>query len=215
MLKRAALILLFAILGPSAGAADAIDVWVSAGPTAGKASDVKLKALPAFRVRTVSELTKWAEWGPKLAVDVELTGLPSQKLDVEDPESVNALDGSISVLQGFGDTVKFKVYGQLGVSSRLSEDIVGVDRLPGYMSVGLYFHTESRAYWLKLGTGPDQRLSGRWAQCVHASGAARLTTVKNVTLSLEASVIRALDRGDGTPKRDWWSISPQVGWGSK
>ncbi len=193
--------------------ADAISVRFAAGVMAGKAADVDVRPLPAATIHVDSPLTS-LENGPRLNVDVALTGLPNESVQLESPGSVKAFDGSASIVQPLGSVLRFNLYGRLGGASRLAADTADRDRLPGYASIGLDFHTADGDHYLQIGGGPDQRLSGEWSPSIHVTGGVKVGERAGAKLWLVGSVIRALDLaayGYRTPSRDWWTIGVQVG----
>lgn len=193
--------------------ADGISIRFAAGVMAGKAADVDVRPLPAATIHVESPLTSLAN-GPRLNVDVALTGLPSESFSLESPESVKAFDGSAGIVQPLGSRLKFNLYARLGVASRLAADTANRDRLPGYASIGLDFHTADGDHYLQIGGGPDERLSGEWSPSVHVTGGVRVGERAGAKLWLVGSIIRALDLaayGYRTPTRDYWTVAAVVG----
>lgn len=202
--------------GPAPGyepKADAISVRFAAGVMAGKAADVDVRPLPAASIHVDSPLTSLSN-GPRLNVDVSLTGLPKDGVSLESPGSVKAFDGSAGLVQPLGSVLQFNLYARLGVASRLASDTADRDRLPGYASIGLDFHTANGDHYLQIGGGPDQRLSGSWSPSIHVTGGVKVGERAGAKLWLVGSIIRALDLaayGYPTPSRDWWTVGVQVG----
>lgn len=216
----------FETKGPNKGAVvdcPRTQLRLAGGALRGTSTAVEAELLPAFSIHVDSQLTRWREKGPRLLVDGRLDGLPGAE-PIFDPtstelfkvEAVKALDVSAGILQPLGDTLQFNAYARLGFATRLSGSTTDSERLPGYMELGLDFHTASGEHWLQLGFGPDQRLSGFWWQTFKANGAIQLASLlqERVRAWLQGWVIRGVASSTPSiyaPTRDWWSISVQVG----
>lgn len=187
---------------------------VRAGGLAGAATDVDAKVEPTFTIRTLSDLTR-SKNGPKVAFRLGLEALPGEDLTSIDGATVfKAFDGSGTVIQPLGEKLLFNLYARGGVASRLSTTREPVARLPGYFDFGVDLHTNDGDNYLQAGIGPDQRLSGEWAQAVHLEGAVKIGERSGVKAWIEVEVIRALNLaryGFRTPSRDWWAISVVAG----
>ena len=189
---------------------------IAAGVTAGVSTDVAAEPQPYIGIRVQSPLTS-LENGPDLEVRVALESLPESGdgVSLEDPGSVKAFSGAVGLSQPLGRTLRFRLYGDAGVASRLVSSAESADRLPGYFSVGLLFRTDDGDHWLKIGGGPDQRLSGDWATSIHAEGQVKIRDVGKAKVSASLSVIRALDLSRygfaRAPAKDWWAFSLVAG----
>lgn len=184
-----------------------------AGGGFGAATDVEATAEPTFLIRTYSQLTR-ARGGPWLQVQAALRALPDEDRAELETTVFKSLEASGTVVQPLGETLLFSLYGRVGAATRLATTREPSARLPGFLSIGLDFHTHDRDNYLQVGIGPDQRLSGDWAQTVTAEGAVKIRQVGEVKVWLEVQVIRALDLsryGVRPPSRDWWTAGVTVG----
>lgn len=93
---------------------------------------------------------------PKLVVLADLTALPGDQLDLQDPATFRALELSVGLAQPLGTSLLFRLYAEAGFATRLAGDTQPRDRTARWASAGLRFAGEHA--WLQVGVGPDQRL---------------------------------------------------------
>lgn len=155
-----------------------------------------------------------SERGPSLEVQADLTALPGEALNLSDPLTFNALEMHVGISQPLPLPLLFSVYAEGGFASRLATSSEPVTRLPGWASFGFLFRTADRDHSLRVGIGPDERLSGEWAAAVHISGQAKIGERAGVSLYLVGSLVRALDLsayGYTAPARDALRLGIAVG----
>lgn len=188
-------------------------VRATAGALTAVATDANASVQPLASLSVIAPLSK-SRKGPSLAVQADLTALPGETVDLSDPQTFKALELGIAVVQPLGGPLLFSVYAEGGFASRLAVESEPVTRLPGWFSAGLLFATADGSHYLRVGMGPDQRLSGEWSPAVHVSGRAKVGERAGVSLYLVGSAIRAIDvsaYGFTLPARDSLRIGVSVG----
>ena len=113
---------------------------------------------PLVQLAVEADTAKSAH-APKLVVLADLTALPGEQLDLQDPATYRALELSVGLAQPLGDSLRFRLYAEAGFASRLPGDTQPRDRTARWASLGLRFAGEHA--WLQVGLGPDQRLGVR------------------------------------------------------
>lgn len=178
------------------------------------ATDTEAAIEPLAALHVSAPLTTSAK-GPSLVVHADLTAGPGETIDfTTGVQTFKAIELGVAVVQPLGGPLLFNLYLEGGFASRLATDPEPVDRLPGWWSGGLLFATADRDHWLKVGMGPDERLSGDWALSVHVAGQAKVGERAGVSLFLVGSLIRALDLssyGYVVPARDSLRLGVAVG----
>lgn len=146
----------------------------------------------SFGVR--APLTTWSG-GPWLDVVLELTALPEDLFRSFDAGAVKAIEGTFGLCQPLPRPLLFSVCGTFGVASRLATEDTQRDRLPLFAAAELLLQTADGEHRLKVGIGPDQRLSGAWATAITLSGRLKIRDIAGGALYLVGSLIRALEIG--------------------
>jgi hypothetical protein len=190
-----------------------ISVRAYAGGLTAVTTDADASLQPLASLQITAPLSKSVK-GPSLSVQADLTALPGETVEFSDPTTFKAIEFGVAVVQPLGGPLLFSLYGEGGFASRLAVDSEPVSRLPAYWSGGLLFASADGDHSLKVGLGPDQRLSGEWAAAVHISGRAKVGERAGVSMYLVGSLIRALDLaiyGAQTPSRDSIRIGLAVG----
>lgn len=181
-----------------------IRVRALAGGLTALATDTKTSVEPLASLQVEAPLSTSFR-GPKLSVQLDLTALPGEAIDMADPSTFNALELGVAIVQPLPRPLLFSVYAEGGFASRLATSEEPVTRLPSWWSFGFVFATKDGDHALKIGAGPDERLSGEWAATVHVSGRAKIQQVGSVSVYVVGSALRALDLaayGYRTPARD-------------
>lgn len=176
-------------------------------------TDADAAVEPLGSLQVLAPLTT-SKKGPSLFVKVDLTALPGETLSFSDVQTFKAIEAGIGIVQPLGGPLLFNLYLEGGFASRLAVESEPVDRLPGFWSAGFLFATSDGDHFLKVGLGPDERLSGEWSPCVHVSGQAKLGDKGGIGLYLVGSMIRALDLsgyGYSTPSRDSIRVGVALG----
>lgn len=190
-----------------------ISVRGLAGPMGAIATDAETKVEPYISLQVQAPLSTSAR-GPRLSTQLELIPLQGEAVGLSAPTTFKALELGVAVVQPLPRPMLFSVYLEGGFASRLATSEEPVTRLPGWWSFGLVFATKDGDHLLRVGMGPDERLSGDWAATIHVSGRAKVGERGGVSLYLVGSAIRALDLsayGYRTPARDSIRVGIAVG----
>lgn len=150
---------------------------------------------------------------PRLVVLADLTALPGEQLDLQDPATFRALELSVGLAQPLGGSLRFRLYAEAGFATRLPGDTQPTNRTARWASVGLRFSGD-RA-WLHVGVGPDQRPGASapadpavqaparaYQAAVTVRGALRLGDVGPGSISLLGSAVLGLDLSRRWPSLD-------------
>lgn len=190
-----------------------LQIRAYAGGLTAIATDADAAVEPLASLQVLAPLTT-SDKGPSLFVKADLTALPGETLSFDSVETFKAIELGVSVIQPLGGPLLFSLYAEGGFASRLAVESDPVDRLPGWASFGFLFSTSDGGHSLRVGMGPDERLSGEWSPCVHVSGQAKVGERAGVSMYLVGSLIRALDLtayGYRTPARDSIRLGIAVG----
>lgn len=146
---------------------------------------------------------------PRLVVTAELSALPGEALDVEDPGTWRSLEFRVGASQPLARALRFHLFAAAGFATRLPGTPEPRDKTARWGSVGLRF-AGARGV-IELGAGGDQRLDGRWQAAVTISGRVKLWEatagpLEGGQLALVGSAVLGLDlsgryaRLDGGPR---------------
>lgn len=187
-------------------AADPARITVLAGGLVSLGGGTEAPALsPTARIAVEFPLAD-ARLTPRLHVVADLSALPGDAVNLDDPTTFKALQFTVGVSQPVSERIKAALYAQAGFATRLGTDPAPRDKAPRYWSAGLRFSGE--AGWLQLGLGLDQRLGGDLYQpAASVAGAVRLYeqeggSLKGASVYLIGEAVLGLDLSTRFAGRD-------------
>ncbi len=182
---------------------------VLAGSLASLSADAS-GVTPLARLAVDSPLSTKSGW-PSLHVVADLSALPGESLEVQDPSTFRAIEFSAALSQPLHERLRFSLYAEAGFASRLPGDTRPRDRAPRWGSLGFRVATSDRGH-LTIGAGGDQRLSGQWVPAVQVAGAVQLLEVFGGRAFLVGSAVLGLDvTGSGPDTRDVIRVGLAIG----
>lgn len=160
---------------------------------------------PFARIDVWADLSKWT-YGPKLDVTLVLTS--QSDLDLASPGTVSSLEASAAVSQGFGPSLWFSLYGELGGTA-----LIGQKEAPVYGGFGLQFASADHKARLRIGYSRDERLTGAGEHVIGASGFVALKDFGQIALTLGGDWLRTVWREFFTPAVSQVRIWTAASWG--
>jgi hypothetical protein len=153
-------------------------------------------------------------------VIADLTSLPGDAVNLADPASFRALEFGLGLSWTPFESIGAAFFAEGGFASRLpSHGNEPRDEAPKWASFGALFQTKTRAAWLGVGLGPDQRLDGKYVMAVQVGGGLDLLKAEDgrlegTALSLMVSAVLGLEHSPSAPgRRDVVRAGVCVGWG--
>jgi hypothetical protein len=169
-------------------------VSILAGTVASTSGERSGITIPFVHVGAVVRLAD-PELAPRLRVDVDLTGIPGQQIDVEDPGTFRAVEFKAGVSQPFSRHVHFSAFAEFGSAVVLSRE---QGRAMKWAGAGLRVDPPGGS--LAIGIAADQRLDGFYQPALLIYGGVRLHEQWGIGAWLVGSaVIGLVDYGRETP----------------
>lgn len=128
---------------------------------------------------------------PRLHVMADLEALPGDTIDQAGGigatlEQFKALRFTVGISQRIStplvagaQIITTSLYADAGFATRLDGEFEARDKAPRFSSFGLRFDERASGSFLKLGLGPDQRLTGDWQAAAHIDGYVRAYALKS------------------------------------
>lgn len=170
------------------------------------------KVTPFAQLGVEAALAEGAERSPVLHVQVELSALPGETLDLTTPETFRAVNFRLGLEQRLATKLNFSLYGECGFTTRLDGDTAPRDRAPRWCGGGVLFKNREGTARLKVTLNADQRLASaedtvegvpvlalRYQPTVEVSGRVSLWTAESrgggatPSLSLVGTAVLGLD----------------------
>lgn len=155
--------------------------------------------------------------GPILDANLGLNAAAAQTIDLAKVETYKSVELGLGVYQPlFPSKLRFGLYGQVGVASRLRGATEPAQKSPLWGSLGLGIREKTNKHYLTIGLGGDQRISpdvAQFALTVRGKASIKDLVVKGSTAALLVDIIRGLDvstYGQGHPGRDGGTSSYRV-----
>lgn len=155
--------------------------------------------------------------GPILDANLGLNAAAAQTIDLANVETYKSVELGLGVYQPLWPSVlRFGIYGQVGVASRLRGATEPAQKSPLWGSLGLGIREKANKHYLTIGLGGDQRISpdvAQFALTVRGKASIKDLVVKGSTAALLVDIVRGLDisqYGQGYPTRDGGTSSYRV-----
>lgn len=128
---------------------------------------------------------------PRLHVMGDLEALPGDTIDQAGGigatlEQFKALRFTVGISQRISkplvsgaQVITTSLYADAGFATRLDGEFEARDKAPRFSSFGVRFDERTSGSFLKLGMGPDQRLTGDWQAAAHIDGYVRAYALKS------------------------------------
>jgi hypothetical protein len=155
-----------------------LEVELSAGGSLILSGEVGADASPFARIDVTAPLPigRRPEWFPRLAVRVDLSGLPGDTVDLASIETYKSLEAEIGVVQRLSqyNEHRLSVYGLGGIGTLLPGEPEARANAIRWGGLGLELRNTERGDYLRVGIGGDQRLTGDYRLVTTISGSLRL-----------------------------------------
>lgn len=174
-----------------------VEVSILAGALVSMGSEADAAASPLARVLVSLPLaqgsrTGWLPIPPTLHVQVDLSALPGETLDLQDVGTWRALEFRVGASQRIHDALNADLYAEAGFATRLPGELEARDRAVRWVGAGVRIGRLGPG-WLSLALGADQRLDGSYQPAVQLAGAIQLGERAGVALVLTGDAILGLD----------------------
>jgi hypothetical protein len=185
---------------PSPSPEPGLEVELSAGGSLIMSGEVGADATPFARIDATAPLPigHKPEWFPRLAVRLDLSGLPGDTVDVAEIQTYKSLEAEIGVVQRLSqyNEHRLSVYGLGGLGTLLPGEPEARAKAIRWGGLGLELRNTKRGDYLRVGIGGDQRLTGDYKLVTVISGSLRLGaatgTLKGVEVRLAGDAILGL-----------------------